>query len=347
MNDEGADRGQEGIPAEPSVARRPAGPDRFSRAMLTVAALSLVALLAEVGYQTTTGFAMPFFLRGHLHLEMRVISLMTMCFLIAETGAKIPFGSLSDRYGRRRFVIMGPLISALAALAITTVPHPAMIAVLRAIDGIGAAMLWPTLFASVADVVDERRRATAMSLFNLMYIGGVVLGPLLYETVFRATQSDVMVFYVLAGFFVVAALLAWGVAPRPAAATVAEAVRPAEGHEAPTLSAWGIVWGQPILRAMLMVAVIQFVGLHMLNGVLSIYLNEDLGISKEMMGRVFLYVGIVVAVLAVPMGRLVDQMGKPEAIRLGLAVCAVGMWILPWVRSMPLLVMAALPLAPR
>ena len=74
-----------------------------SRPLLVVGALSLVALLAELGYQTTAVAGMPFFLRDQLHLQVRLITLINVCFLVAETGAKLPFGvrSESNASGKR------------------------------------------------------------------------------------------------------------------------------------------------------------------------------------------------------------------------------------------------------
>ncbi len=315
------------------------GGKSIPRPLLIAAALSAVALLAELGYQTTAVAAMPFYLRGELALPVSLVTFINMWFLVAETGAKIPFGSLSDRYGRRWFVVLGPLLSATAALAISFGPPPAAIAVLRALDGVGAAMLWPALFATVADVVEERIRATAMGLFNAMYIAGVVVGPLLYSLIYARTGSRVAVFHVLAIFFLLAVALAWVVVPRRT--TAAPAAPRARAEERGGRSAWSVVRGSPVLLAMLVVAVVQFVGLHMLNGVLSIYLKEDLQISEERFGQLFLYIGLVVGPFAIPMGRLADRIGKPEAVRLGLAICAVGMWLLPWVKAVPLLILVA------
>lgn len=309
-----------------------------SRPLVIAGALSFIALLAELGYQTTAVAGMPFFLKDELRLPVRIITLINVCFLVAETGAKIPFGVLSDRYGRRFFIICGPLLSALAAFAITRGPSPNQVAAIRALDGIGAAMLWPALFATVADVVEERIRATAMSLFNAMYIGGIVAGPLLYSGVFSRTGSQVAIFWVLALFFVMAAGVAYFVSPRRATNDRRPA---ASGEEVPDASAWRVVRGNPVLMAMLVVAVVQFVGLHMLNGVLSIYLNEQIHVQKEQIGHLFLYIGLVVGPFAIPMGRLADRIGKPRAVRLGLGICAVGMWLLPWVRAVPLLVVTA------
>ncbi|MDH7569822.1 MAG: MFS transporter, partial [Armatimonadota bacterium] len=65
------------------------------------------------------------------------------------------------------------------------------------------------------------------------------------------------------------------------------------------------------------------------------------GISEREFGRVFLHIGLIVGLLALPMGRLADYIGKPQAIRLGLVLCAAGMWSLPFLRAIPLLTGAA------
>ncbi|MDH7569445.1 MAG: MFS transporter [Armatimonadota bacterium] len=178
------------------------------RSIAAVIALSVVALLAELGYQTTAVAGMPYFLREVFRLRMEQIGLINMAFLVAETGGKVPFAALSDRLGRWPFVVGGPLLSAVAAFGVTQVSSAGWVMALRALDGLGAAMLWPTLFAAIADLVDDRFRATAMSLFNLMYIGGLVLGPLTYSAVFSATGSHVSIFYVLGSLFLACVVVA-------------------------------------------------------------------------------------------------------------------------------------------
>lgn len=307
--------------------------------LVVVIGLSLVSLLAELGYQTTIVAAMPYFLRSQLGLAMRWIGLINMAFLVAETAGKIPFGILGDRYGRRLFILLGPLLSAMAALAIAHVPPPWMIALLRAWDGLGAAMLWPAVFAAIADAVEERRRATAMSLFNVMYVAGLVLGPTFYSRLFAHTHSYVAIFYYLAVFFLLCVVVGALAAP-PRLARAQGSVVDEESAFA-RRSAWSVIRGSSVLMAMLVVALVQFSGLHMLNGVITIYLKEQVGVSEVMFGHLFLCVGIVVGALALPMGWLADRMSHSAAVRLGLGLCAVGMWLLAWAESIPLLVMVA------
>src|SRR5207247_3149559 len=92
---------------------------------------------------------------------------------------KGPFGVVGDHIGRKWLIIAGPCISAVTSL-LTLVIHPQnwyFFVLLRLLDGFGAAALWPSALVMMADVIEERRRSQAMSLFNVTYLIGIALGP--------------------------------------------------------------------------------------------------------------------------------------------------------------------------
>ena len=43
---------------------------------------------------------------------------------------------------------------------------------LRALDGLGQAAMWPSLYAYVGDVVEENKRGAAMGVLNVVYMIG-------------------------------------------------------------------------------------------------------------------------------------------------------------------------------
>src|SRR6185369_16212125 len=102
-------------------------------------------------------------------------------FLFTEGLMKGPFGIAGDRIGRKWLIIAGPLISVFTSL-LTLLVHPSQwyfFVALRILDGLGAAALWPSALAMIADVVEEDRRSQAMSMFNVTYLVGVALGPII------------------------------------------------------------------------------------------------------------------------------------------------------------------------
>src|SRR5207302_328325 len=96
-------------------------------------------------------------------------------------------GHLADRFGCRTFLIIGPAITFTTALLTVILPpshlFPQHIGVLetlalmlmRIFDGIGAAMLWPAMFAEMGHAVDDKDRQQAMSLLNTCYLLGIAL----------------------------------------------------------------------------------------------------------------------------------------------------------------------------
>jgi MFS family permease len=88
-------------------------------------------------------------------------------------------GALSDRFGRKRFIVAGMLIQA-AALALVAVADTftgwAVAAVLL---GAGTAMVYPTLLAVIGDVAHPTWRASAVGVYRLWRDGGFAVGALL------------------------------------------------------------------------------------------------------------------------------------------------------------------------
>jgi MFS family permease len=88
-------------------------------------------------------------------------------------------GPMSDRYGRKPFIVAGMLVqgAALAWIAAAdTFPTWAVAAVLL---GAGTAMVYPTLLAAIGDVAHPTWRARAVGVYRLWRDGGFAIGALL------------------------------------------------------------------------------------------------------------------------------------------------------------------------
>ncbi|WP_263171495.1 MFS transporter [Streptomyces sp. SCSIO ZS0520] len=92
----------------------------------------------------------------------------------------ILFGTLGDRIGRRRVLLLGyalfGLASALAALART----PDVLILARALLGVGGAMIMPATLSLLREVFPDRReRALAIGIWSAVAAVGAAVGPLL------------------------------------------------------------------------------------------------------------------------------------------------------------------------
>ena len=88
-------------------------------------------------------------------------------------------GALSDRWGRKRFIAGGMLLQAAALMAIATANSPVPWALASVLLGIGTAMVYPTLLASIGDVAHPSWRARAVGIYRLWRDLGFAVGALL------------------------------------------------------------------------------------------------------------------------------------------------------------------------
>jgi MFS family permease len=134
-------------------------------------------------------------------------------------------GSLGDRRGRKLFLLAGPALSAVAVLLIplgattmTILPVGiilGLVSVARLAEGVGTALSVPATLGFLAETTDEQpmMRGRFVGFFELAssvgIAAGAVLGPLLWA------RFHVIAFVLLAGVYLIAALVVLGVRERP------------------------------------------------------------------------------------------------------------------------------------
>src|SRR6478672_13341636 len=93
--------------------------------------------------------------------------------------AQIGTGALSDRIGRKRLIVAGMLLQALAIASISSSTGfgPWLLGALGL--GLGTAMVYPTLLAGVADVAEPRRRGAVTGVYRFWRDMGFAVGAIL------------------------------------------------------------------------------------------------------------------------------------------------------------------------
>jgi len=92
----------------------------------------------------------------------------------------ILFGTLGDRIGRRRVLLIGYALFGAASAAAACAPTPHVLIVARALLGVGGAMIMPATLSILRDVFPDRReRATAIGVWSAVAAVGAAVGPVL------------------------------------------------------------------------------------------------------------------------------------------------------------------------
>ena len=88
-------------------------------------------------------------------------------------------GALSDRWGRKPFIVGGMLLQAAALAMVAVADAFALWAVAAVLLGAGTAMVYPTLLAAIGDVAHPAWRARSVGIYRLWRDGGFAVGALL------------------------------------------------------------------------------------------------------------------------------------------------------------------------
>ncbi len=297
-----------------------------------VLALGAICAMAELAYSVVNILAIPVYVSKELGLGA-FVGVVMGAFLLAEAVGRLVLGALSDYVGRRPLIVLGPLVSAAASLAVIHAGSPAALVLARVFDGLGAAAFWPALFAAAGDTTSEEDRGTGMSVLNVAYMVGLAFGPLAggwINAEFGTPSRPVYhaAFYLSAGLFAAVALIGLLFAPRQAYSGLA--------HEAGCERFAGAgSMARAAARAwrLLLLAFVTFLAIGLLIPVVELYALDRYGIDQKTFGSLFLAPAAVVALAAVPLGRLSDRWGRVRSIRAGMLLCALSLWAVPFVES--------------
>ncbi|WP_433396339.1 MFS transporter [Streptomyces sp. CA-146814] len=90
----------------------------------------------------------------------------------------ILFGTLGDRIGRRRVLLLGYALFGAASLLAATADTPAVLIAARALLGVGGAMIMPATLSILRQVFPDRReRALAIGVWTAVAAVGAATGP--------------------------------------------------------------------------------------------------------------------------------------------------------------------------
>ncbi|MBB4705485.1 MFS transporter [Sphaerisporangium siamense] len=137
-----------------------------------------VSLLVLVVDNTVLNLAIPSLIRD-LGASPADVQWIIDAYILVFAGLLLTAGSLSDRFGRRRFLIIGLAIFGGASLVATLAQEPWQLIGARALMGVGGCVLMPSTLSIVITVFDESERRKAFAAWSAVAMVGVIAGPTL------------------------------------------------------------------------------------------------------------------------------------------------------------------------
>ena len=154
-------------PAAARPAARPA-------VMTAVVCLALAAVVAAV---SSLNVALPGVARA-THASQTQLAWVIDAYSLVFASLLLPAGAIGDRYGRRRTLIAGLVIFGGASAVAMTAHSAAELIGLRAVLGLGAALVMPATLSTITGTFPGEQRTRAVSVWAAVAGGAAVLGLL-------------------------------------------------------------------------------------------------------------------------------------------------------------------------
>ncbi len=269
---------------------------------------------------------LPNHLRFALGHGMSVVGLTLSVFYLSELALKIPSGWLVDRWGRRMPVVGGLALSLAATALFAQVEAAWALLVAAALGGAGTSPVWPAVVSGVADATEGGGRGGAMGAVFTSWLVGTGVG---FVAANFLLEAHGMAGFLLVGACLVAALVLAFQLEQLSGGHVEEQLRESVLEvEVSAARLWPLVLGMAV----------QTLAIGMLIPTLSPYAREVLRLTPLWIGVLLLAGPGLTVLLLVPLGRLIDRVDRVEILPLCIGTGAAVLFVLPFFRSLWVLV---------
>ncbi len=146
-----------------------------SRKWLILAVVSLGTLIVFLD-NTVVNTAIPS-ISVELEASISELQWVIDAYTLALAGLLLLGGSIGDRFGRKRFMIVGLVVFGAGAVGAALSQDIGTLIAMRAVQGAGAALILPGTLSIITDVFERGERAKAIGIWSGVSALGIGLGP--------------------------------------------------------------------------------------------------------------------------------------------------------------------------
>ncbi len=144
-----------------------------------------------------------------MNLTADIVSWFTLAQVLASACFVLPAGKLSDRFGRRRMFSLGLAICCIACFIGGLAINGYMILIARALQGMGAALIFAAAVALLVSVPPEDQKVRLMGVYISVAYIGMVSGPLFGGLLIQHADWR-LVFFIPGVLFMMMSIIGFG-----------------------------------------------------------------------------------------------------------------------------------------
>ena len=282
--------------------------------------LILIALAGTIAVMGL-GFIIPLFpiyvaQKGANNFQL---GLIVSGFTISQFLVQPFFGGLSDRFGRKLFMVGGLACYGLVASLYILADSLSQIFLIRLLNGVGAGMIWPALAAFIIDQAPMDRRGETMGFLSSMEMFGFAVGPLLGGALYSLGGMD-LPFLGCSILAFLGAGLVWRMIQEKPSAPRSGGARFLERYGFAALRL-------PDIRLLCLIGLGEAFVWGMIITLLPV-MASGVGIPPGKIGWLFSAYFFVFILFQWPMGRWSDRHGRKTPILVGMSIYASAVFLL-------------------
>ncbi len=230
------------------------------------------------------------------------------------------WGDLSDRYGRKKFLLLGIFGNGISMILMGFATELWMLFAARALAGVLSSATLPTAMAYISDSTDEESRGGGMGVIGAAFGFGMVLGPGI-----GGLMSDISLsapFFLAAGLSALSLLFIWFLLPESLAEE--DRLKDAKGFKGPQIGAMWEALFSPLGFLFALAFLLSF-GMTNFEGVFGLYAEMRYSYDAKTVGMVLTVIGTISAVVqGVLTGPSIKRWGDTNVIKSSLIASTVG-----------------------
>jgi MFS family permease len=271
-----------------------------------------------------------------------VLGVVFGCYSAARTIFMPAVGRLSDRYGRRPFIITGLMLFTVVSPLYAMADSALQLMMVRFLQGIAAAMIMPVAMSAIGDLSPEGKEGFIMGSFTSAFFAGLGFGPLIGGYL-RDRYSMDAAFYGMGCLSLLALLLAIVTLPdiKPLQTSGNDG---ASGRLDDQATHPRRFTSDLPLLGLLFFRFTRAVGIGLVWVIMPLYAIRNLEISAFKVGILLSANTFITTLIQAPLGHLSDKVGHRKSLALGSLIAAAATVSISWSREFETLVIISVAL---